>query len=111
MPDGTYVPVGIIFVLAKVDDGLELGEVPEHEVVLHFFHCHALGLDGLDEGRRQFGVFKARTGATAQLLGAQRGNVHIKETAFDRRGLFENDRTIFHGRLFGGRVNLRDFGV
>ena len=57
------------------------------------------------------GMFQARTYTAAQLLGAQRGDVNVKEPALDGLGLLDDDRGFFNRR--GGvdsRVgHLRDF--
>src|SRR5687768_12004908 len=44
--------------LAKVDDDLEVREVPQNEVVLDLFHGDALGLDRLDQRQRLFGLIE-----------------------------------------------------
>ena len=57
-----------------------------------------------------FGLVETRTRAAAQLLGAQRGNVHIQEAAFDRRRLGMNNRfVVFRGLGVNDRIHLRDF--
>ena len=102
-PDG-------IFFLANIDDGLELRQIPEHQVLADFFHRDALGLNELGRDGL-FSVLEPRARAAAQLLGPERGDVYVKKSAFDRRGLLQHDRAFFcGGRLrVDDRVHLRDF--
>ena len=106
------IPFFVIrYFLTKVDDDLEVGEVPLNEVGFHLFHGNALGLDRLNVRNGLLGLIQTRTRAAAQLFRAKRSYVDVEKTAFDWRRLGVNDWAFVGNGVGADRVHLRDFRV
>ena len=75
--------------LALLDQHGELGEIPLHELLIHFFHRETFWL----HGPRRTGI-KSHFGALAQLFGPGCRYVDIQEAALDRTRLVAHHRIL-----------------